>query len=416
MTLVHRLSAVLALAMAMLVIASAPAFAADVRGGDALAIGTGEVAGDLIAIGQAITISGAVEDNVIVIADSVSIPGRIGGDLFVAARSVSILGTVEGAVRAGSSSMTLTGAALEDVLVGGPFETNGSSLIGGDLLGSGDMTLRGIVKGDVNAAAHRLVLSGPVEGNVKAQTAHLELGPDARIGGALHYESGSEATIAPTAVVSGGVTREVPTRRVLFLRGEDSMLLRFLDRAWGQVRFFAALAVVGLALLWAFPHTTTAVGAAVRRDWLKSIGLGLGTLFVFPIAALIVGVVALVVVGPAAFSVLVFPLSAWMAVLVTSMVFPALAVGTMALEFRRRRRQASGTSEAPRSGYAMLAGAGLLAAASFVLYLAGMLPGAGSIIGALGGFATFVVFLLGVGALVVVGWRSYRGARAASLA
>ncbi len=424
----------LTIAMLAAVFLSVPASAADVRSGDTLGIGPNEsidddmylfgrsidmagvVSGDVIAIGATVTISGTVEDTAIVIANSVSIPGQVGGDLFIAAQTVTISGTVGGAVRVGSTSMTLTGTASEDVVIGGALDAGASSSIGGDVLGGGDMTLRGAIEGDVGASAQRLVLHGPVGGNVNAHANRVELGPEARIGGTLQYTSANKATIAETAVVSGGITRDVPTQRVLFIRGEDSALLRLLARAWAQVQFFAGLSLAGLALLWAFPRATVAASFAVRHDWLKSIGLGLGTLFVFPVVALVVGVISLFVIGAAALPVLLFPFSLWIAIVVPSMVFPALAAGAVAVEWRRRGGEDTGTREPPRSGYALLVGAGLLSAGSFVLYLATLVPGLGTIVGGLASLATFVVVLLGIGALAITIWRSYREARSVALA
>lgn len=86
---------------------------------------------------------------------------------------VKVDGMVEGDVRSG----------MGDVVVNGE--------VGGDIkAGSGDVEVNGPVGGEIDAGFGDVRIDATVAGDVEVGRGDVELGPDARVGGDLHYASG----------------------------------------------------------------------------------------------------------------------------------------------------------------------------------------------------------------------------------
>lgn len=86
---------------------------------------------------------------------------------------VTVEGSVPGDVRSG----------LGDIVVNGE--------VGGNIkAGSGDVEINGPVGGKIDAGFGDVYIDAPVQGDVEVGRGDVELGPDARVGGDLHYGSG----------------------------------------------------------------------------------------------------------------------------------------------------------------------------------------------------------------------------------
>lgn len=375
----------LALAPALLALAPAAAQAADLRQGNDVTIPAGvTVADDLYATGGAVHMNGTIAGSLIAAGGTVDVTGTVQHDVMVAGGTVTISGPVTGTIRVAGGNLRLSGSVGEDVVAaGGTIDLAPGTTIGRDLvLAGGTATVAGQVGRDLTATTGTLDLLGSVERNVKADVTNLHLGNGASVGGNLDYGSDNAAQIDSGATVAGTVTHS-PAQ----FTHQPSPAQRALDTFTGWIRLVIGLFVLGLLVLLPFGAFGRRAADAIGGDPLPSLGLGLAVLIGVPIAALIVFVLGLLVGG--------WPLAlAGLALLAigaaVGYVLAAVFVGRAA--FRLLRTQAHPLLE--------------LLVGLVVLTAVGLIP-------ILGGLIDFAAVVVGLGALALTLFRSWRGPGAA---
>jgi cytoskeletal protein CcmA (bactofilin family) len=371
----------LALAPALLALAPAAAQAADLRQGSDVTIPAGvTVADDLYASGGTVHVNGTIAGSLIAAGGTVDVSGTVQHDVLVAGGTVTISGPVTGTVRVTGGNLRLSGPVGEDVVaVGGTIDVAQGTTIGRDLvLGGGTATVAGQVGRDLTAGAGSLDLLGSVERNVKADVTNLHLENGATIGGNLDYGSDNAARIDPGATVTGTVTHS-PAQ----FTHQPTAAQRVVDTFTGWIRLVVGLFVLGLLVLLPFGAFGRRAAGAIGGDPLSSLGLGLAVLIGVPIAALVVFVLGLLVGGwPLALAALAI-LAIGAAV---GYVLAAVFVGQTA--FRLVRTEAHPLLE--------------LLVGLVVLTAIGLVP-------VLGGLVDAAAVVMGLGALALTLFRSWRG-------
>lgn len=99
--------------------------------------------------------------------------GDTESEVSTAVGDVAVEGVVEGDVRSGFGDIEVNGEVGEDIKAG-----------------FGDVGVRAPVGGEIDAGFGDVYIDAPVEGDVEVGRGDVELGPDARVGGDLHYGSG----------------------------------------------------------------------------------------------------------------------------------------------------------------------------------------------------------------------------------
>jgi cytoskeletal protein CcmA (bactofilin family) len=306
----------------------------------------------------------------------ISIPGEITGDAHVAASVLTIGGHVGEAVRAMGSQMIVTGTIDGDLLyLGSTLEIAPGARIGGDLwvLGA-KATIAGDVAGDLRVKGGRLVLSGRVGRSADVEVDGFTVDPSARIGGDLRYEARRSPATPLESVVAGKVERVEPEEEKEEARWGPSVgsVVLWLLKLLGA-------AVVGLVALRLWPARSARSAAAIGREPVMSLGIGLGAGLVLPLAAAIAAGITLLVGAPLAIIVC-------LAVLV-GFYLGKLPVALWIGERLLRRKTATGR---PRAA-ALLIGIVILYVVFTVPYL--------------GAFLWFVASFVGLGAIVLASWR-----------
>jgi cytoskeletal protein CcmA (bactofilin family) len=260
----------------LLAVFPASALAAELRRGETITVGPDEVVEeDLYAFGGTVNVQGTVRGDVVAFGGTVNLGGTVTGDVLAATGTLNLTGEVEGSVRAATGELLVSGPVGEDVVgASGRIDVAKTGTIGGDLLSSaGDVALHGPVGGDLLATGGSLALDAPVRGEVSARVRQLTLSDQARIGGDLSYTSDRDAAIAQGAVVSGGIEHQELNRSRV-------PLLLF---SWA--RALLGLFALGLIFVLITPSFARRAEVTLRRDPLKSFGVGLATLIVGPILA-----------------------------------------------------------------------------------------------------------------------------------
>lgn len=369
---------------------SSPGYAIDVRKGAAASLPAGEVVddtlvvnaggkqgvnkdinvagtvkGDLLAVGDIVTVSGTVEGNVLAIARRIEITGNVGGTVIAAGQSVTISGKVAGSVISAASMVTLSGEVARNFIAGGGnVELMKAALVGGNVAaGAGEVVIDNDIQKDVFAGAGMLSLRGSAR-NVTFAGANVSLMPSARVGGdfTAHVEKEGNVRVDPGATIAG-------MKRIELRPKAPSQYTRVGYYFWQIVRVITAF-ITGLIVFRLAPWLAP-TRVASGLDWLKAGGLGFVALVSIPIAAIIV---ACTVVGiPLALASVVL----WLAGIYMAKIMVAEFVG------RTLFKKSSATS--------------LLAGLALVI-VAVNLPIVGTVI-------SFVLYLLGVGAIVMTMYR-----------
>jgi hypothetical protein len=282
-----------AVVMVVFILSAAPVLAFDMRGNDAVAVGSGEVVNeDLYLAGRTVLSNAVVNADVFAAGQTVTIGGMVANGLTAAGQTVSLTGDVGHGVRVAGSTVDISGSIGRDVLAAcatlNIFET---SVIAGDVaIGAGTAILGGQVGGDVHGGAETLIIEGSIAGDVTVNVGTLEVKPGATIGGNLTYTGSTEAII-PAGVVNGSVEF---TERVEDDKTTDggrgwrgiAPLAFFAGITWQIIMYLMAF-ITGLVLILIAPRRMAAAASVIRTETGPVAGYGAIALFAVPFAALV---------------------------------------------------------------------------------------------------------------------------------
>ena len=314
----------------------------------------GTITGDLFVIGDLITISGTVEGNVVAIGRRVEIAGTVGGTVVGAAQTVAVTG------RVGRNLLSAGG----NVNLGKTGEVGSNAIT----LGS-EVVVEGTTRKDLGFFGGVFDMRGNVGRNLYFRGGQASLSNSTHVGGNFDAYSQKEGSIqvAPGAVIEGAKNiRAVPRTPGRNRYATASFYI------WQIVRVVAAF-IAGFLLFRLLPMLIPA-GITSGKQWLVAGGLGFLFLVSVPIAAIIVGVT---IIG---LPIALISFALWIAGLYFSKIVVADFVGRSLMKER---------------------GAVSLLAGLFVVIVAVNLPW-------IGGLINFLLCLMGLGAIVMLIYRSRR--------
>jgi cytoskeletal protein CcmA (bactofilin family) len=385
--LIRRLrSGVAAVAAATLLLAglAGPAHALDRRSTETVVIPADEVVRDDVMLsGRVARIDGRVEGDVYAFAQYVTVGGTIEGDLIAGAQEVTVDGTVRGSVRAAGATVQVNGSVERNVTSAAQSLRLGSGgRVGGSWIAAGDsMSLAGDVGGSVTAAADSLLLQGRVGREADVAAGSLSLSPGARIGGDLSYHTDQPIEVPPAAVAGRVQFHQTERRPEHVDRAQANQFFGAVGNLL-SLMWLAGSAVVGLAILHAFPRFVARFLDALERRPVPSFVVGvIGLVATLPLTLLL----AITIVGIPASVVLA---GGYFAGLFAGWLLLAVAVGSILVGLVRRG-----------GGARHLAWAFLLGL--LVLHVGSKLP-------FLGPLVTFVALALGLGTLLTALYRTWQ--------
>jgi cytoskeletal protein CcmA (bactofilin family) len=321
------------------------------------------VTGDWTAAGGKVIVDQPVAGDATVAGGSVDVRAPVGDDVRAAGGDVSIESKVAGEMFAAGANITLTPAAI----IGRSATLYGSSI-----------GISGRIDGDLRATAAKVIVDGEVAGNARLVAEEIELGPKARIGGAISYASRSELKKAESAVIAGAVTREEeapgPGPRADGRQWERSIQAP----AWagGVIAFLPLLAAAALFLLLLPRFGVAASGRLHSSPWL-ALGVGFGTIVALPVLVVLLFI-----------TLLGIPIGIALMALYPALMLAGFVVGVL---FVSRLLPAALRKQLPRSFAGTM---GYFALALLLTLLVASVPFIGGLLGGLLGIA-------GVGACVL---------------
>jgi len=407
-----------------------PVLAYESRGGDNVVIAADEVIDDDLYVGAGtFTLDGTVKGDLIAFGGTITINGTVEGDLLTAGQAVIINGVVEDDVRASGAALTVSpGATIGDDLVGGAYSlemAQGSQVEGDLLFGGFQALLAGDVAGDVKVAANSVAITGSIGGDVDAEVGEagegppfspfmfmpgmpqvptvpggLTVGPNASVGGKLSYSgpveietpAGIDAEYTAPIVAPGEEVEKAP-----------SIGQRVLNWVLDFIRSFISLLIVGLLVVWLAPKCVKQFVDVLAEKPLPSLGWGVVGIFAIPIALLIVVgfsaalavIFGLLTVGDlSATSILIGLYLAFSIFLVAYLMAVWGAKIIVSVWLGRLIAQRSSTSLEQSRIWSFLIGMVIVVLLTSIPFIGGLLG--------------FAITLLGLGALGLWLWQSYK--------
>lgn len=327
------------------------------------------VAGPYLKMGNNITISGTVNGDVYLLGSIVTIDGTIKGDLIVGGGVVTIKGEVTDDIRAVGGMVTIDGKVGKNVTaVGGTVALGSDADVDGDLLTAcGNLAHLGNIDGNVLARADEATFAGRVGGNIQTTAEKVSVPKTAILDGDMLYQSDKEASVSAEARIIGTVKR-TPTGRTLtqVVPQAKGVLLRF------RLLSYFSMLLVGLILLKIAPRQVTAVSKLIGEQPWRCLGLGLLTLVLVPVVAVIL---AITIIGVPLAAILV---GVYILMLTLSSIFAGLFVGQKIFDLANFKE----------NRYAMLAVGLLLLQLVFAVPVVGGLVRLLSLLAAVGAMVT----------------------------
>jgi len=382
MPLRSRTPALFLLSAGLLLIGTAPAWAAETSNSDIVIIREGDVVhDDLYAGAMTVVIIGEVDGDLVAFAaEEIRIEGTVTGSVTAVAPSVSVSGLVGGSVRAAAREVSVTGSVSGDLVTTAVKVTMGAdSVIAGDaLVWAFQLSAGGSIGHDLTGTQRTLEMAGVVGGDVEVAVGRLNVVDDLRVEGDLGFRSDREAEGLELASVGGTVVHKAtlpPNLRVraLFL--------------FARLMAIIFLTIAAVTTVWGWPQRSQAAADRVVvkpwKNWLYG-----AAVFVSPLLVMAATGVVLGLAPPAAglpFLGLALPLT--LALLGLLLVVSMVAGVPVAARIGKRLFARTGSF-------------GAVLAGSIILGLAWMLP-------LVGWLVPLIALPLGLGSWILS--RGYRG-------
>lgn len=283
------------------------------------------VNGDYFATGEKVTVLGTVNGDAYIAGGNIFIEGTINGDLLAAGGTVNIIGNVSNDIRVAGGNVIISGEVGGNVTtLGGSVTYTDAANIGGSVVnGSGSLILLAPVAKGATIGSGDATFNSSIGGDVTAGVGNLNLNPKTNIFGNLTYWSSEEANILEGAEIQGETVRneieqppQTPNAQNFF--GAASTGLRVIS-------FFSTL-IIGLLFIKLFPNFTKETAQAVTQEPFKSLGVGLLTVIVAPVLAVLL---LITVVGIPLAIITIF---GYILVLYIAKIFVAFAIGKALLK------------------------------------------------------------------------------------
>lgn len=224
-------------------------------------------------------IDGTVEGDLFFFGQSVEINGHIKGDALVFAGYVRINGQIDGNIRSLSNNLTITGTVGKNVLSADEvMNLDGAGKVGGSMtVFAESIGVDGQLGRDMMVMDDQTIISGTVNGEVRAKGKILSIAASAQVAGPIHFEGEQPATVSSGAKLASPVE--------FTKREHKSEYADWHYYLWRGI-WTAAFILFGMVLFLLVPRFAEETVRAGERFG-APVGLGVLVFFAVPIAAVI---------------------------------------------------------------------------------------------------------------------------------
>lgn len=250
---------------------------------DASVVREGPIDHDVYLGGSSVALRGPVDGDAVLAGGQIATDGEIAGSVLAAGGTVDIRGTVKRSVRVAGGDVTTAAQIGRDLTAaGGTVTLARDSRVAGDAwIAAAHVAVDGAIGKSLNVIGANIAISGTIEGDAHLRGRWITIQPNAVIRGHLSYESDTEAEIASGAHIEGGVTRgewETPRRA--------GTALRVVGYA-AKILLGLGLLAAGLLFILVFPGYSLNAARLIGLRPLASLGLGFALLIATPVAVII---------------------------------------------------------------------------------------------------------------------------------
>jgi cytoskeletal protein CcmA (bactofilin family) len=338
-------------------------------------------ASDLYAAGRQVVLEGDVYGDAVLAGGTVRVDGKVSDDLIAAGGTVAVNGDVSDDLRVAGGEVTLASeVAGHAVISGGSVVVESSATIADwAWIAAGSVEVAGAVNGELRVAAREIELSGRVDGDVELAGGEIEIEDGAVINGDLTWRSSEQPEIGEDVTITGEIIEGEP------LPGfeRDPMLALF--RTLFSLLSLIVAAIVFYAVF-RVPIDRCVAGFRASRN--QTFLSGAGVLLITPVAVLLLFLTGF----------------AWRLALLLLLAY-GLAIGCGGLMGIALVARWGLDRARPGSDSSLRATWPAIVVVAVLLALLDLIP-------LVGGLATSLVLLIGLGAMSKEIYRSLRGDRA----
>ncbi len=276
-----------------------------------------------------VDVEGLINGDLTVAAGTVTLNGKVNGDVVVTGGKLIINGEVTDDVRAAGGEIDINGKINDDLIAAGGEVTIGKDaiILGSASIFSGSVDAHGKVGEDLDIVSYSrgdVNIGGETDGNMNVKASNIHLLNSAKINGQFNYTSNNEAMIDQGAEIKGGSHYTI-IGNTSFGRETISFI----------IYWFLASLITGIILILIFPEWLDAVGVSIKKNPLKSMGIGAIS---FVIVSLLVIFFFVTIIGiPIALLFLLF----FVIALYLTKIFTSIWIGSLAF-YRRRKKLGRG--------------------------------------------------------------------------
>ena len=245
------------------------------------------VADDLYTFGNDSEIRGTITGDLTAFCYSLSCDGEIDGNINTFAYDADIIGRVSKSVRLFGYSLRINGTIGSNaVLYGNDIRIAPRAVIEKDLhFGGGTVNIGGVIHGQAAGAADKLTISGIIDGDVEVEADRILVIAPAEIRGNFKYISEQEAVIDEDVIIGGDVDWIEPKNKELYKEDSGSAF----GTIFKIILFLMSLAT-GLILILLFrQHAREAITETANRFW-GTLAIGCLSVIIIVGGALVAGV------------------------------------------------------------------------------------------------------------------------------
>lgn len=258
----------------------APASATEFHKGEIYELAKDQtVKSDIFITGARARIDGNVEGDVFFFGQSIEIDGHIKGDAILFAQSARITGQIDGNIRSFANNLTITGTVQRNVLTfNETLNLDSAGKVDGSLTVFGQtVSVDGHLGRDLLAMAGETIISGTINGEVRAKGRNMSIASSAQVSGPIRYEGDNPASVSSGAKLASPVEFTKMRHKSQYTEGHYYV--------W-RIIWTAAFVLFGLVLFLLLPKFASEVVRAGERFG-APVGLGVLVFFGVPIAAVI---------------------------------------------------------------------------------------------------------------------------------
>ncbi|MGC2467521.1 MAG: hypothetical protein WA517_20175 [Candidatus Acidiferrum sp.] len=237
------------------------------------------VKSDIFITGARARVDGTVEGDVYFFGQSIEIGGHIKGDAIIFAQSVRISGQIDGNIRSFANNLTITGTVSRNVLTFNEVvNIDSAGKVDGSMTTFAQtVSVDGHLGRDLLAMDNETIISGNVDGEIRAKGHSMSIASSAQVAGPIHFEGDHQATVDSGAKLASPVQFTQLKRESQYREGHYYV--------W-RIIWTAAFVLFGLVLFLLLPKFAEETVRAGERFG-APVGLGVLVFFGVPIAAII---------------------------------------------------------------------------------------------------------------------------------